>query len=61
MGGGSWKQCGIKGSTTLAVETVVNDFIKGFKTLSLMLGPDISPNTCKCRPSSPMGIFARIV
>jgi hypothetical protein len=43
------------------VGTVVIDIIKGNKTLSLMLGPDISPKTCKCRPSSPIGIFARIV
>ncbi len=43
------------------VGTVVIDIIKGNKTLSLMLGPDISPKRCKCRPSSPMGIFGRIV
>ncbi len=43
------------------VGTVVIDIIKGNKTLSLMLGPDISPKRCKCRPSSPIGIFGRIV
>ncbi len=43
------------------VGTVVIDIIKGNKTLSLMLGLDISPKRCKCRPSSPIGIFARIV
>ncbi len=43
------------------VGMVVIDIIKGNKTLSLMLGPDISPKRCKCRPSSPIGIFARIV
>ena len=43
------------------VGTVVIDIIKGIKTLSLMLGPDISPKRCKCLPSSPIGIFGRIV
>jgi hypothetical protein len=43
------------------VGTVVIDIIKSNQTLSLMLGPDISPKRCKCRPSSPIGIFGRIV
>ncbi len=42
------------------VGMVVIDIIKGNKTLSLMLGPDISTKRCKCRPSSPIGIFGRI-
>ncbi len=42
------------------VGTVVIDIFKGNKTLPLMLGPDISPKRCKCRPSSPIGIFGRI-
>ncbi len=62
MGGGSWKGGSNQGQHHEGcVGTAVIDIIKGNKTLSLMLGPDISPNTCKCRPSSPIGIFARIV